>query len=243
MFSYLRDFALPSVLVALVSYFLGSISSSIIFTKVFDNNVDIRTLGSGNAGATNVLRSVGVKAAIFTFIFDFAKGAVSVMIGRAVFQYVCSQAAAPLMINPHVVAQYGAYIAGVACVFGHIYPIYFGFRGGKGVLTSAAMIALIDWRVFLIVIGVFLALFLSTQIVSLSSICAAAAFPVATFIITFFIDFRGNQAAAGPVPISYVWITTAVAFCMGFVLIYKHRTNIERIKNGTEKKITINHKT
>ena len=80
MFSYIKDFALPSVLVALVSYLLGSISFSIIFTKVFDNNVDIRTLGSGNAGATNVLRSVGAKAAIFTFIFDFAKGAVSVMI-------------------------------------------------------------------------------------------------------------------------------------------------------------------
>jgi len=242
MFSYIKDFALPSVLVALVSYLLGSISFSIIFTKVFDNNVDIRTLGSGNAGATNVLRSVGAKAAIFTFIFDFAKGAVSVMIGRAVFQYICGSTAESLVVNPHVVAQYGAYIAGVACVFGHIYPAYFSFKGGKGVLTSAAMIALIDWRVFIIVISVFLILFLITKIVSLSSICGAATFPVATFLITYFIDYRQGQASTGSVPISYVWITTAIAFCMAFVLIYKHRTNIERIKNGTEKKITINHR-
>nr|WP_319488044.1 glycerol-3-phosphate 1-O-acyltransferase PlsY [uncultured Caproiciproducens sp.] len=242
MFSYFKVFALPSVLVALVSYLLGSISFSIIFTKVFDHNVDIRTLGSGNAGATNVLRSVGTKAAIFTFIFDFAKGAVSVMIGRAVFQYICSAAAAPLIFNEHVVTQYGAYIAGVACVFGHIYPAYFNFKGGKGVLTSAAMIALIDWRVFIIVIAVFLVLFLITKIVSLSSICGAATFPIATFLITYFIDYRGIQSTAVPVPLSYVWITTAISFCMGFVLIYKHRTNIERIKNGTEKRITINHR-
>ncbi len=237
MLSYIKDFALPSILVAAVSYLLGSLSFSIIFTKLFDHNTDIRALGSGNAGATNVLRSVGAKAAIFTFIFDFAKGAVSVIIGRAVFQYVGGMVGAPA-----ITMHYGAYIAGVLCVIGHIYPIYFGFKGGKGVLTSAAMIALIDWRVFIIVISIFIILFLVTKIVSLASICGAAAFPVATFLITFFVDYRGGNSAVGPVSLLYVFVTTSISLLMAVILIAKHKSNITRIKNGTEKKLTINRK-
>lgn len=237
MLGYLKDFALPSILVAAISYLLGSISFSIIFTKLFDHNTDIRSLGSGNAGATNVLRSVGTGAAIFTFIFDFAKGAGSVMIGRAIFQYFSG-----LVGAPPITVQYGAYIAGVLCVIGHIYPLYFGFKGGKGALTSAAMIALIDWRVFIIVISLFIILFIITRIVSLASICAAAAFPVSTFLVTFFVDLRGGNSALGPVSLTYVLVTTAIALLMAVILIFEHRTNITRILNGTEKKLTIHRK-
>jgi len=159
------------------------------------------------------------------------------MLGRMVFQYLCGLTGVPIMI-----AQYGAYIAGVACVIGHIFPIYFGFKGGKGVLTSAAMIALIDWRVFIIVIGLFIIVFLFTKIVSLSSICGAAAFPVATFLISYFVDYRGDKSAIGPVSFSYVLITTAIALLMAIVLILEHKPNIERLKNGTEQKIKIKHK-
>ena len=81
-------FILSAALTALIAYLLGSISFSILFTKLFDQKKDIRSMGSGNAGATNVLRSVGVKAAIFTFIFDFAKGVLSVFIGKMIFQYL-----------------------------------------------------------------------------------------------------------------------------------------------------------
>ncbi|NLG93063.1 MAG: glycerol-3-phosphate 1-O-acyltransferase PlsY [Clostridiales bacterium] len=235
MFGYVKDFALPTVIVAIISYLLGSISFSIIFTKLF-NNVDIRTMGSGNAGATNVLRSVGTKAAIFTFIFDFLKGAISVIIGKAVFGYFCDMAGASPMI-----VQYGAYIAGMACVIGHIYPIYFGFKGGKGVLTSAAMIALIDWRVFIVVISIFIIVFLITRIVSLSSMLAAGSFPIATFLITYFLDYR-NGGMSPEVTLTYVWVTSVIALIMALTIIYEHRSNIERIKNGTEKKLTINHK-
>jgi acyl phosphate:glycerol-3-phosphate acyltransferase len=234
-FGYVKDFALPTVIVAIISYLLGSISFSIIFTKLF-NNVDIRTMGSGNAGATNVLRSVGTKAAIFTFIFDFLKGAISVIIGKAVFGYFCDMAGASPMI-----VQYGAYIAGMACVIGHIYPIYFGFKGGKGVLTSAAMIALIDWRVFIVVISIFIIVFLITRIVSLSSMLAAGSFPIATFLITYFLDYR-NGGMSPEVTLTYVWVTSVIALIMALTIIYEHRSNIERIKNGTEKKLTINHK-
>lgn len=235
MFGYVKDFALPTVIVAIISYLLGSISFSIIFTKLF-NNVDIRTMGSGNAGATNVLRSVGTKAAIFTFIFDFLKGAISVIIGKAVFGYFCDMAGASPMI-----VQYGAYIAGMACVIGHIYPIYFGFKGGKGVLTSAAMIALIDWRVFIVVISIFIIVFLITRIVSLSSMLAAGSFPIATFLITYFLDYR-NGGMSPEVTLTYVWVTSVIALIMALTIIYEHRSNIERIKNGIEKKLTINHK-
>ncbi|QEY34018.1 glycerol-3-phosphate 1-O-acyltransferase PlsY [Caproiciproducens galactitolivorans] len=235
MFGYVKDFALPTVIVAIISYLLGSISFSIIFTKLF-NKVDIRTMGSGNAGATNVLRSVGTKAAIFTFIFDFLKGAISVIIGKAVFGYFCDMADASLMI-----VQYGAYIAGMACVIGHIYPIYFGFKGGKGVLTSAAMIALIDWRVFIVVISIFIIVFLITRIVSLSSMLAAGSFPIATFLITYFLDYRSGSLSP-EVTLTYVWVTSVIALIMALTIIYEHRSNIERIKNGTEKKLTINHK-
>jgi glycerol-3-phosphate acyltransferase PlsY len=237
MLNYLKDFILPSIFVAVVSYLLGSLSFSIIFTKLFDHDMDIRSLGSGNAGATNVLRSVGPKAAAFTFAFDFAKGAVSVMIGRYFFQYI-----ATLVGAPEITRQYGAYIAGVLCVIGHIYPVYFNFKGGKGVLTSAAMIALIDWRVFIIVISLFIILFLITRIVSLASICAAAMFPVSTFLITFFVDYRGGRSTIGPVSLAYVLITTSIALLMAVILILKHSANIVRIKNGTEKKLSIHRK-
>ncbi len=234
MLGYLKDFALPAILVAVISYLLGSLSFSIIFTKLLDHNTDIRSLGSGNAGATNVLRSVGPKAAVYTFIFDFAKGAISVIIGRAVFAYVGGLVGAPA-----ITMHYGAYIGGVLCVIGHIFPIYFGFKGGKGILTSAAMIALIDWRVFIIVISVFIILFLITRIVSLASICAAAAFPVSTFLVTYFVDYHGDSSS---VSLTYVLITTAIALLMAVILIVKHRTNITRILNGTEKKLAIHKK-
>lgn len=234
--AYLKDFILPSLIVAAAAYFLGSLSFSIIFTKLFDQNTDIRTLGSGNAGATNVLRSVGPKAALFTFIFDFAKGAVSVVIGRYVFLYVCT-----LVGAPDILSNYGAYLGGVICVIGHIFPVYFGFKGGKGVLTSAAMIALIDWRVFVTVISIFIIMLLITRIVSLSSIIAACSFPVATFLINYFVDYRSGLLPEGPLSFTYVLVTTAIALLMAVILTVKHKANIERLKNGTEKKISVHH--
>lgn len=237
MLNYLQDFLLPGVIVAVIAYLLGSLSFSIIFTRIFEHT-DIRSLGSGNAGATNVLRSVGPKAALFTFIFDFAKGAISVLIGRAVFQYFCSGlSATPLVIEQ--AARYGGYVAGIVCVIGHIYPLYFGFRGGKGVLTTAAMIALIDWRVFLIVISIFIIVLAISKIVSLSSMIAAASFPITNFLLTYFLDYRGGNSA---VTLSYVIATTVIALILAVILIVKHKSNIERLKNGTEKKISVKHK-
>lgn len=241
MAEFLNIFALPFVLVAIISYLLGSLSFSIIFTKLFGHNTDIRKVGSGNAGATNVLRSVGAKAAAFTFAFDFAKGVLSVIIGRYFFLYIGGLSGIPAGTMQYV-SQYGAYIAGVACVIGHIYPLYFGFKGGKGITTSAAMIALIDIRVFVIVIGLFIIVLAISKMVSLGSILAASAFPISTFLITFFVDYRGGGAENGPVPISYVFVTTAIALLLAVILVSKHKANIQRIKNGTESKISVHKK-
>lgn len=216
------------------SYLIGSISFSILFTRLFYNNVDIRTLGSGNAGLTNVLRSVGWKAGVFTFLFDFLKGAVSVVAGRAIFQYYCQQSGAPAYFQ-----QYGALIAGLMCVIGHIYPLYFHFKGGKGILSSAAVVIFYDWRLFAIVFIVFAAVFVISKIVSLSSIIAAFSFPFVHCLVLSFWDYRTDRFPYGTPPISYLWITTALTAGFSALIIYKHKPNIKRLKNGTEKKFTL----
>lgn len=227
--------ALPAVAVVAIAYLLGSISFSIIFTKLFAHEKDIRDLGSGNAGMTNVLRSVGAKAAVWTTVCDFAKCAASVMIGRAIFQAVCTVNALPAYLS-----QYGAFLAGLACVLGHIYPVYFGFRGGKGILSTSALMLVLDWRIFVVAISVWALVMAFSRIVSLASIFAAASFPVSTFLF-FYYDYCTGSSAYGALPISYVWITTGIAFFFAAILIWKHRGNIERLKNGTEKKITVKH--
>ncbi|MCI1983000.1 MAG: glycerol-3-phosphate 1-O-acyltransferase PlsY [Oscillospiraceae bacterium] len=230
-----RIFAIPVLLVAVIAYLLGSISFSIIFTRMF-NHVDIRTLGSGNAGMTNVLRSVGVKAAILTMIFDFGKCGVAVCIGRAIIRSVCEGNNYPVYY-----AQYGAYLAGLACVLGHIYPLYFGFRGGKGILSTSAMVAFIDWRIFVVSVLTFVIVLALTKIVSASSISAAIAFTVSNFVFTYFFDYRLHSSPYGPVPISFVWITTGITLFMAMIIIWKHRANIIRLKNGTEQRLSVKH--
>ena len=157
---------LALVFTAVAGYLLGSINWSIILTWFFKNKEDIREYGSGNAGMTNVLRSVGKLPAVLTFVGDFLKCVVALLLSQAFVALL-----APESVEFYDVARY---VAGVACVLGHIFPIYYGFRGGKGVVTSAAMIALTDWRVFLLVLLTFAIVFAIKRIVSLASVVCAA---------------------------------------------------------------------
>lgn len=225
---YLQNIAVPALLCIAVGYLLGSVSFSIILTRIF-SKTDIRSVGSGNAGATNVLRSVGKGPALMTFAFDFLKCVVAVIIARMIFQHFYNLTAIP----PFVIGQYGAYIGGLACVVGHIYPLYFKFRGGKGVVTAIAMIMIIDWRVSLFVWGVFFIAVGVSKMVSLGSICGATVYPVATFGLTYFIDFQASSL----VPFSYVIIATSASLLLGSLVVFKHRGNIQRIRNGTEKRL------
>jgi acyl phosphate:glycerol-3-phosphate acyltransferase len=229
-------FVLSVLTVAAVSYLLGSISFSILFTRLFDHNTDIRSLGSGNAGTTNVLRSVGVKAGVLTLLCDFSKGGVAVFAGREIFGTLCAQTGLPPYFQ-----QYGAFLAGLFCVLGHIYPLYFQFKGGKGISATAAVLALVDWRVFLIGIGIFAIVFAFTKIVSISSILGSVSFPISNLLLTYFADYARGSSGYCSLPVSYVWITTAFAVLITFILVFKHRENIRRLRNGTEKKLTIKH--
>jgi glycerol-3-phosphate acyltransferase PlsY len=198
---------------------------SIIVTK-FKKANDIRTLGSGNAGFTNVLRSVGAGPAIITFAGDFLKGVLAVYISGLIIQI--NPAAAGNMF----ILKCGAYLSGFACVLGHLYPCFFKFKGGKGILTSWSATLLIDYRIFLIMISIFLIVLIASKIVSLGSLAAAVSYPAITFLVTYFSDCSENFNTA------YVLMCTAIAFIMGAIIAYKHISNIKRLINGTEQKIS-----
>lgn len=209
--------------VMIVSYLLGSVNTAIMVTRMAGKG-DIRKMGSGNAGFTNVLRSVGKVPAVLTMVFDYLKSIIAVAIGGVVFMLLAGD-------NPD--AQYiiniSKYLCGFACILGHSYPVYFNFKGGKGIITASGMMLVLDWRVFLMVLGTFLLIFVFSKIISLSSLTAAALFGVYTFILSYFVD------KATPV---YVAICTVLAFGMGLFVIIKHKDNIGRLIRGEEKKIT-----
>ena len=223
---------LALALTALAGYLLGSINWSIILTWLFKDREDIREFGSGNAGTTNVLGTVGKKAAVLTFAGDFLKCVVALLLSQA---FVA-------LLAPESVEFYGVarYVAGVACVLGHIFPIYYGFRGGKGVVTSAAMIALTDWRVFLLVLLTFAIVFAAKRIVSLASVVCAALYPVFTFLFLFLVEFSGSPLANhGDRSLAYVLFATAASLFIGLTVVVKHKANIGRLLRGEEKPITL----
>lgn len=222
------------IVTAIVGYLLGSINFAIIITKIVDKNKDIREMGSGNAGFTNVLRSVGKGPAIFTIVFDFIKAIIAVIIGGILFSLIASNSE----IQSIEFSSYGKYLAGFSCIAGHMFPIYFGFKGGKGVVTTAALMAVVDWRVFIAVIVLFLIIFLISKIISLGSLICAVFYPIATFLCTFFIDYIPSQGTKNVHSIIYVVISTLFALLIGMCVIIKHKDNIKRLINGTEKKIT-----
>ncbi len=213
------NYIIAAVITMVVSYLLGSISFSIIITKKSKLKADIRTMGSGNAGFTNVLRSVGKVQAILTMLGDFLKCVLAILFSRFVFT-------SKLLFETqnYETIQYAAYLAGLCCFLGHIYPCFFNFKGGKGVLTAAAIVLMTDWRIFFIV----------SKIVSLSSIIAVSVYPISTFVIGYFWDYNFNK-----VSLQYVLIVTALSVIISFFIIYSHRSNIKRLKNGTEKKISV----
>lgn len=204
---------LSVIIIITSSYLLGSINFAIIITKIFTKK-DIRDFGSGNAGMTNVLRSVGKFPAALTLLGDFGKGVLAVFIGKILIINLGG------MISPSV----GVYFAAFFVLLGHIYPIYYKFKGGKGILTTAGALLMIDPISLLICVIVFAIVCVSTRIVSLSSICCAVAYPVATFIV------RVIQKNAN------IWLDTIMAIFIAGIIIFMHRSNIKRLINGTEHK-------
>ncbi len=213
----------------LTAYLLGSINTAVIVTGIATKGKkDIREMGSGNAGFTNVLRSVGKVPAILTIVFDLLKSVIAVIIGGILFSIVFTGSRD---LNGIVVI--GKYLCGFFCILGHSYPLYFRFKGGKGIVSAAGMMLVADWRVFLIILATFLIVFIFSKIISLASITSACLFPVYTFIMTFFIDYLNFDYT-----VSYVVLCTLSAFLIGLFVVIKHSSNIKRLINGEEKKIT-----
>ncbi|HEX2939345.1 MAG TPA: glycerol-3-phosphate 1-O-acyltransferase PlsY [Ruminiclostridium sp.] len=203
------------ILAAVAAYLLGSISFSIIITKQFAGT-DVRRHGSGNAGATNVLRTAGKLPAVLTFACDFLKVVAAMIIAIAI--------SSVMNLNGEL-RECLKYTTGIFCMIGHIFPLYFGFKGGKGVTAAAAVMLLLDWRCFLIAITVFVILVAVTRYVSLGSVCAAASLP----FITIALQLAGHQ--------KYAVVNTLLVTCITAIIIAKHYRNIKRLLNGTEPKL------
>ncbi|MBC8570939.1 glycerol-3-phosphate 1-O-acyltransferase PlsY [Zongyangia hominis] len=195
---------------AACAYLLGSISFAVIVSKLYSKK-DVRDYGSGNAGMTNVLRNFGKLPAALTLLGDFTKGVVAVLLGRYLFSLF------------GVTAFDGAYVAGLFALLGHMYPLYFGFKGGKGVLTSAGIILVINPITLAVLLVEFLIAFGISKMVSLGSIVDAVSYPIVTYIV---LKVSGEPAL----------INTLFAALIGIIVLYLHRENIKRIFAGTEYK-------
>ena len=210
------------IIVGLIAYLLGSISFSVIFSKKFAG-VDVRTKGSGNAGSTNVLRVAGKKAALCTLICDVLKGVVAILIAFLVGKIIKADGN---------IAAILCEIAGLLVVIGHTFPVFFKFKGGKGVATSLGVLLTINWRLGLICLVFALIIMILTRIVSLGSILAAVLFPVLCLFVPWSFIVSSDSH------LSYIIFSIILAL----LVIFNHRTNIVRLRNGTENKLNFNKK-
>lgn len=214
------------------AYLLGSVNFSVTYTKLVKKQ-DIRTMGSGNAGFTNMLRCVGVVPAVMTFVFDFFKGAASVFLAKWLFSTLSVSDA----VLKTEYMYYGMFVAGLFCVVGHSFPVFFKFKGGKGVVTTAAMMLVIDWRFMLLVLGTFLVVFAFSRIISLGSICAGLSMGPWNWFVMYNFVYKPSLETDAPHSLQFVIITTALAVAVAAFAIIKHKDNIKRILKGEEKKI------
>ncbi|MBR6873586.1 MAG: glycerol-3-phosphate 1-O-acyltransferase PlsY [Ruminococcus sp.] len=207
---------LSIVFTVVFSYLVGSINSAITVCKL-SGKEDIRKLGSGNAGLTNMLRVYGKKPALATLIADLLKGVVAVVICRVVVTYAFDVV---FFDNKLFIG----YVAGLAVMLGHIFPVFYGFHGGKGVLITATTLLAIDPLTCLLSVTVFAIVLALSKYVSLGSICAAIAYPIFTVLTQSWRDISAH------------WINAGMASIFTVFIIFMHRSNIKRLLSGTENK-------
>ena len=203
------------IIIAIIAYAIGSINFSVLISKKMAG-FDVREKGSGNAGSTNMLRSVGKKAAALTLLCDVLKGVVAILIALIAGKIIKN-------VDRAVLVQ----IAGILVVVGHTFPIFFEFKGGKGVATSLGVIMMINWKIGLICLVFALAIMAFSRMVSMGSVGAAILFPV----LTLFINTNFIVQASG---MKYFIFSVILAA----IVIFNHRANIRRIANGTENKLS-----
>ena len=206
------------IIIAIISYLIGSINFSVILSKKIAG-FDVREKGSGNAGSTNMLRSVGKGAAALTLICDILKGVVAIGIAILLGNMVQDS-------NKELLLQ----IAGIMVIVGHTYPVFFGFKGGKGVATSLGVLLLSNWQIGLICLVFALVMMALTRMVSLGSCTAAVLFPVLTLFINQHYTVL-TEGKNGNVYFIYSVILAAI-------VLFNHRENIKRIYDGTENRLS-----
>ena len=203
------------IIIAIMAYAIGSINFSVIISKKIAG-FDVREKGSGNAGTTNMLRSVGKKAALLTLICDTLKGVIAVLLALIIGKMFKN-------VDKALLVQ----IAGILVVVGHTFPIFFEFKGGKGVATSLGVLLMINWKIGLICLVFAVVIMAVTRMVSMGSIGAAILFPVLTlfFSTNFIVAVNG---------IKYFIFSLILAG----IVVFNHRATVRRIMAGTENKLS-----
>jgi len=197
------------IVISVIAYFIGSISFSVIFSRKFAG-FDVRDKGSGNAGTTNVLRTVGKKVAALTLLCDILKGVLAIGIALIASKIWTD-------VNSEVLK----YLAGFFAILGHTFPIFFEFRGGKGVATSLGVLITLNWKIGLICLVFGIILIALTRMVSVGSIMSAILFPILMIFM-------------GGIKFEAILISVLIAM----LVVFNHRANIKRLKNGTENKLS-----
>ena len=192
--------------IILVSYLLGCINGSVMVSHFIIKD-DVRKHGSGNAGLTNFYRPYGAKYALMVIGLDMGKTVVACLIGGFMFSHLFGD------------WTLGVLLGGLGCELGHVFPVFFGFKGGKGILSGSMLAILLGWKVALVAWGVFMLLWALTRYVSLGSLAAAVSLPITVYF------FLGHNL-----------VYTALAFFMAALVVYCHRENIVRLLHGTENK-------
>ena len=227
-------------IIAVIAYLLGSINTSIIVSKI--KGTDIREHGSGNAGLTNTLRTFGKGAALIVLIGDLLKGVIAILLAKIVMNKFAaneilkmnmsdvSQLDIGLMIKLANLKLLTIQISGIAVVLGHIFPVFYKFKGGKGVLTSAVVILMVNWKVGLICLAIFIIIVAVTKYVSLGSIMAALTAP-AIILGSHRIPWIGDIIEYLP-----------FALVLAVLIIAKHHGNIKRLLVGEERRLSFGSK-
>jgi glycerol-3-phosphate acyltransferase PlsY len=217
------------ILSLIVSYLLGSCNSSIITVRLLKNE-DIRKFGSGSAGLTNTFRCFGKLCALFTLIGDLLKGVVAVILSLLIFNLLAPTVMTAGDTDMSYINMAIGYASGFAAIIGHIFPIYYGFKGGKGVLVSSSILLVIDPLTFVIIIPFFILMIFITRYVSVASISAAIVYPLLTFSVHHFIY---------GIDLKWSLIHTGLTALTSVLLIYMHKENIKRLRSHTENRFTL----
>ena len=197
--------AFSVLVIVLLSYFLGCFNGAVLISTFIIKD-DIRGHGSGNAGLTNFYRTYGAKYALPVILLDMGKTAVATMIGGYLFRCLYDD------------WTMGVLVAGLSCIIGHVFPAFYGFKGGKGILSGSVLVIMLDWRMALIAWGLFMLIWLTTRYVSAGSLAAAASVGITSF-------FLYDRA-----------IYTVLACIIAVLVIWSHRSNVVRLIKWTENK-------